>query len=146
MRRREDTRRPMEPVLPHTFEHRVNYSETDQMGFVYYANYLVWFEIGRTEALRAMGLPYRTLEEKGYFLPVVRAEIDYHEPARYDDMIVIKSDIAEVRKSRVTFSNEIINKHTGKILAEGRVVLACLDGSRKPVRLPKEIGAARVKA
>ena len=91
----------------YTIEHRVTYKETDQMGFVYYSNYLVWFEMARTELLRANGANYKRLEEKGFFLPVAEAQCRYRVPLKYDDLIAIKVVLTEKKRSRMTFEYEI---------------------------------------
>ena len=101
--------------MPVTTQVRVRYAETDHMGIVYYANYLVWFEIGRVEVLRALGLSYRKLEiEDGCILPVVEANCRYRAPARYDDEILIESRPALLRGSVLKFAYRIL-----RVLPEG---------------------------
>jgi acyl-CoA thioester hydrolase len=112
----------------------VTYSETDQMGFVYYANYFVYFEIGRTELIRASGLPYRELEEMGYFLPVIESSCRYLGPARYDDLLTIRTRVTEFKGLKLKFGYEIIRD--GKTLAEGMTLHAFMDKSGRPKRLP----------
>jgi acyl-CoA thioester hydrolase len=119
------------------FPHRVTYSETDQMGFVYYANYFVFFEIGRTELIRASGLPYRVLEEMGFFLPVIEASCRYLGPARYDDLLTIRSWVTEFKGLKLKFSYEIMRD--GEKLAEGMTLHAFMDGSGKPKKLSPAI-------
>jgi len=98
---------------------RVTYRDTDQMGFVYYANYFVWFEIGRTELLRQTGHAYKDFEDLGYVLPVVRAECQYKKSARYDDLIRIRTKVAELSGASISFHYEIVRDRTGELLAEG---------------------------
>ncbi|WP_230632814.1 acyl-CoA thioesterase [Paenibacillus athensensis] len=86
---------------------RVRYEETDQMGVVYHANYLIWFEIGRTELIRQIGYPYHRLEEQGMLLPVVEAELKYKRPARYDDVISIYTRIETLKGIRIGMAYEI---------------------------------------
>ncbi|HVU44949.1 MAG TPA: thioesterase family protein [Terracidiphilus sp.] len=127
---------------------RVRYAETDQMGIVYYANYLVWFEIGRVEVLRTLGLAYRDLEvEHGCILPVVEATCRYRAPARYDDEILIETRPALLRGSVLKFAYKIWRnaEHEGKereLLAEGETVHVVCDPqlNRKP--LPEQHAAA----
>lgn len=127
---------------------RVRYAETDQMGIVYYANYLVWFEIGRVEVLRTLGLAYRDLEvEHGCILPVVEATCRYRAPARYDDEILIETRPALLRGSVLKFAYKIWRnaEPEGKereLLAEGETVHVVCDPqlNRKP--LPEQHAAA----
>ncbi len=115
--------------------YRVSYGDTDQMGVVYYANYLELFERGRTEMLRSAGLTYRDFEQAGYLLPVHEAHCRYHRPAHYDDLLTIRSWIREMRGVRFTVACEILRGD--ELLAEGYVTLACLDADRRPVRVPE---------
>ncbi|HOX07031.1 MAG TPA: thioesterase family protein [Planctomycetota bacterium] len=119
---------------------RVRYVETDQMGFAYYGNYAAWFEVGRVEFLRERGLAYRDVEAGGRLLAVRELSVQYLSPARYDDLITVRTRVAECGKSRVTFENEILRE--GRVLATGRVVLACLDRSGRPTRLGAELEKA----
>lgn len=115
------------------FQHRVTYSETDQMGFVYYANYLVYFEIGRTELCRASGLPYRELEEMGYFLPVIEASCRYNAPARYDDILTIRTRVVLFKGLRLNFGYEITKD--GLSIADGMTLHAFMDDRGRPKKL-----------
>ncbi len=117
--------------------HRVTYSETDQMGFAYYANYLVWFEMGRTELIRASGLAYRELEEMGLLLPVIEASCRYVRPARYDDLLTIRTKISEFKGIRLAFSYEVLRDE--ELLAEGMTRHAFMDKNGRPVKLPKDV-------
>jgi acyl-CoA thioester hydrolase len=118
---------------------RVRYAETDQMGIVYYANYLVWFEVGRTDLLRLTGWSYREMEADGYALPVVEAHCEYRQPARYDDELEIVTTGAIVSLVRVKFDYQVVRAHDGATLASGHTVHASLDTSGKPRRLPDRI-------
>ncbi len=115
---------------------RVRYADTDQMGVVYYANYLVWFEIGRTEWLRQAGTTYRALEESGIILPVIDVRCEYRQPARYDDEIEIRTRGTLVSGVRVRFDYEIARRETGAVAACGYTVHASVDASGRPRRLP----------
>ena len=126
---------------PHVSELRVRYSETDQMGVVYHAEYLVWCEVGRTDFIRAQGLPYAELERRGTVLAVAEATIRYHAPARYDDLIRIETRLSEVRSRAITFDYLIRNGQTGARLATARTLLVSLDPSGKPAPLPPEVRA-----
>jgi len=123
----------------HDHPHRVTYAETDRMGFAYYGNYLTWFEIGRTELIRASGMAYCELEEKGYMLPVTEASCRYHAPAKYDDLVTIRTTLAEFKGIRMTFTYEIVLD--GKVLAEGETKHAFTDRDGKPVKVGRDIRA-----
>jgi len=118
---------------------RVRYAETDQMAFVYYGNYPQYFEVGRVEALRTLGLSYKEMEAEGVMLPVLKLEIKYIAPAKYDDLLQIKTRIAEIPKSRITFEHEIFNE-AGDLLTIGKVELVFVNiKSGKPCRAPHSI-------
>ena len=126
---------------------RVRYAETDQMGIVYYANYLVWFEIGRVEVLRTLGLSYRMLEvDHQCILPVVEAKCRYRSPARYDDRILIETRPAMLRGPVLKFAYRILRKaaegQEPTLLAEGETIHVVCDDqlNRKP--LPETYAAA----
>lgn len=123
----------------HECRTRVRYGETDQMGVVYHGNYLVYFEMGRTEFLRSYGLAYRALEERGIFLAVTRAELRFRASARYDDPLLIRTRILGHGPARVHFGYEVFHEATGMKLAEGSTELACLDESKRPRKLPAEL-------
>jgi acyl-CoA thioester hydrolase len=133
--------------MPVTTEVRVRYAETDQMGIVYYANYLVWFEIGRVELLRALGLTYNQLEiEHQCILPVIEATCRYRAPARYDDEIVIETNPSMLRGSVLKFAYQVWRKATDaeerKLLAEGETVHVVCDGQLNKKPLPEHYEAA----
>tara|TARA_R110002050_G_scaffold180202_3_gene313813 strand:- start:3699 stop:4118 length:420 start_codon:yes stop_codon:yes gene_type:complete len=118
---------------------RVRYAETDQMSVVYYGNYPQYFEVARVEALRALGLSYKKMEEEGVMLPVLKLEVKYIAPARYDDLLRIKTCIAEIPKTRIAFEHEIYNED-GKLLTLGKVELVFVDiKSGKPCRAPHSL-------
>jgi len=118
---------------------RVLYGDTDQMGVVYYANYLRYFEAGRGEFLRAHGNNYRQVERMGYRLPVVEAQVHYERPAQYDDVLTIETTIAEARVASVRFVYRVAR---GKEqIATGETRHACLNLQGRPTRLPPELGA-----
>jgi acyl-CoA thioester hydrolase len=99
---------------------RVRYAETDKMGIVYYANYLVWFEIGRTEYCRARGFAYRDMEEEdGAYLVVAESYCRYKAPAFYDDELLVRTHITELRRRSLRFSYEIVRVSDGQVIAEG---------------------------
>lgn len=117
---------------------RVRYAETDQMGIVYYGIYTQYFEVGRVEALRELGLSYRAMEEAGTMLPVTRVEIKYHRSARYDDLLTIRSTIAELPGVRIAFDHEVLNE-AGQLLTTGRVELVFVDSNTmRPKRAPAD--------
>ncbi|UUZ80572.1 acyl-CoA thioesterase [Paenibacillus sp. P26] len=119
-----------------THEIRVRYQETDQMGVVYHANYLNWFEIGRTEMIRRMGMPYRTLEAKGLLLPVTEAELKFHQPARYDDLVTVYTRVEERSPLRLGFAYEI--KRGEELLVSGGTRHVWLNRDWRPVRIDRE--------
>ncbi|MBE3578495.1 MAG: acyl-CoA thioesterase [Caldanaerobacter subterraneus] len=118
-------------------EIRVRYGETDKMGIVYYANYLHWFEIGRTEFFRSLGMTYRDLEERDIMLPVIEAHCKYFSSAFYDDLIIIRTRLEFVTGTRIKFLYEVIRKEDGKLLAQGYTEHPFTDSTRKPINLKK---------
>jgi acyl-CoA thioester hydrolase len=115
---------------------RVRYAETDQMGVAYYANYLVWFEVGRTDWLRASGGSYRALEHDGLGLPVIEAQCIYKQPARYDDELEIRTRGRLVSPARLAFEYEIVRSGDSALVATGQTVHAAVDRHGRPRRLP----------
>jgi acyl-CoA thioester hydrolase len=115
---------------------RVRYAETDTMGVVYYANYFVWFEVGRTDLLRDSGWSYREMELEGFSLPVIEAHCEYRLAAKYDDQIEIRTRGSLVSPVRVRFDYDIARLQDQATLACGHTVHATLDRSGKPCRLP----------
>jgi len=115
---------------------RVRYAETDNMGVVYYANYLVWFEVGRTDLLRHAGWSYREMEQEGFSLPVIEAHCAYSQPARYDDNVEVRTSGALVSPVRLRFDYEVARAVDGVVLAQGHTVHASLGRDGRPCRLP----------
>jgi len=124
--------------MTHATELRVRYAETDRMGIVYYANYLVWCEVGRVEFMRALGGNYADLEAQGYGLAVAEATVRYLAPARFDDLVRIETSLVQVRSRAVTFDYVISNVETGLRLATAHTVLVSIDSTGRPVALPPE--------
>lgn len=118
---------------------RVRYAETDRMGVVYYANYLVWFEVARADLLRTLGWTYREMEESGVSLPVIEARCEYRAPARYDDEIVIHTEGWLRSPVRMEFAYRISRKADGVVSAEGMTMHAALGNDGRPRRLPARI-------
>jgi acyl-CoA thioester hydrolase len=121
-------------MTEHTTEIRVRYAETDAMGFLHHSNYLTYFEIGRTELLRAQGGDYRKMEAGGLFLVVAKAECKYRRPARYDDLLVLKTTLSRVGPVKLEHDYEITRD--GEVLANGHTVLGCVDAAGKICRIP----------
>ncbi len=120
-----------------TTEVRVRYAETDQMGMVCYANYLIWFEVGRAEFCRQRGLVYRDFERQNQaYLAVAQAECRYHTPARYDDVLEIRTRIGEFRKRTVRFQYEIVRKEPETLVASGSTLHVVLDAQSRPRSFP----------
>ncbi len=117
---------------------RVRYSETDQMGIVYHAHYLVWFEIGRTEWCRAAGIPYAEMERAGLFIPVTRVEASFRRRSSYDDAIRIDSRMAELSGRGCAFAYEVRGEG-GDLVADGSTRHVFTDPSGRPRRAPAEI-------
>ncbi len=118
-------------------EVRGRYAETDQMGVVYYANYLAWFEVGRTELCRKMGVNYRDLEKQTQsYLVVAEAECRYHSPARYDDLLIIRTCVESLRKRTLSFLYQIRRSPEGSVIASGRTVHVVVDKNGRPITLP----------
>jgi acyl-CoA thioester hydrolase len=119
----------------------VRYAETDTMGVVYYANYFVWFEVGRTDLLRDSGWTYREMEREGFSLPVIEARCEYRQPARYDDDLEIQTTGVLLSPVRVRFDYHVVRQQDAAVLAAGHTVHASLDPSGRPVRLPDRVRA-----
>jgi acyl-CoA thioester hydrolase len=122
-----------------TTELRVRYAETDAMGVVYYANYLVWFELGRTDWIRARGVTYREFEEQGILLPVVQVSCAYKSSAHYDDLVCIATTVTELTRTRVTFGYRVIRQapEPAMLLAEGRTEHVFLTRAGRLTRLDR---------
>lgn len=114
---------------------RVRYAETDRMGLLHHANYLVYFEQGRTELLRAQGLAYRDLEDQGYLLVLTRVQVRYRSPARYDDLVTLRTTLVRTTHVKIEHRYELLRD--GELLAEGETTLACIDREGKVQALPQ---------
>lgn len=127
-------------------ELRVRYAETDQMGVVYHANYLVWCEIGRTDFIRAIGTPYAQLERDGVVLAVSDASLRFHASARYDDPIRVLTKLDVVRSRAMTFSYRVVHAERGALLATAKTSLISLSAEGRPVALPPHVRAVLASA
>ena len=119
------------------YEYRVRYGDTDKLGISYYANYLAWFEAARTEYFRALGFPYTECEKQGYFLPVVEAGIKYRGTSTYDDLVIVRTSVAEIGGSSIRFEYQVFESTRTKILTTGFTTHVFVDKSMKPVRVPE---------
>ena len=117
--------------------YRVIYGDTDQMGVVYYANYLRWFEKGRSEFLRQIGLPYSIIEQQGFNFPVVEVACRYAQSARYDDVIRIETELVALGRASISFDYRISRDADNCPLASGSTKHACLDRAGRVSRMPK---------
>ena len=120
-------------------EHRVNYSETDQMGFVYHANYLVWLDMARTEHLRHTGVTYKVMEEQGVYLAVTDVHIRYRQPARYDDLVRIRCWVRDLASRRVIFGYAVERAATDELLATAETALIALNRRHALARIPEHV-------
>ena len=122
---------------------RVRYAETDQMGIVYHANYLVWMEVGRVEFCRASGIRYRDLErEDGILLAVVEANCRYLAPALYDEEVIVRTWIAQAHPRMLRFAYEMLDAATSAVLATGETKHVFCDRHRRPMKLPEKFRPA----
>ena len=119
--------------------HRVNYSETDQMGFVYHANYLVWLDMARTEHLRERGVSYKELEAAGIYLAVTDVRVRYRQPARYDDLVRVRCWVRDLASRRVIFGYAVERADTGELLATAETSLIALDQRHTLSRIPEHV-------
>lgn len=118
----------------HEIDIRVRYAETDRMGFLHHANFIVYFEQGRTELLRARGVSYRDIEDAGFFLVVVDLQCRFKKPARYDDLLRLRTTVERVTHVKIIHKYEVFRD--GLIVAEGQSTLACVDRDGRPQALP----------
>jgi acyl-CoA thioester hydrolase len=126
---------------------RVRYAETDQMGVVYHSNYIIWFEVGRVEMLRSLGFTYREMEKQdGTHIAVVEARCRFKAPALYDDSIVVRTRLLNVRDSLLHFGYEILRETDGTLLAEGETVHLVVDAEFKRMALPEKYREKFLKA
>ncbi len=118
---------------------RVRYAETDQMGVVYYGNYATYFEVARVEALREMGVSYKSMEEDGIMLPVLEQYMKYIRPAKYDDILTIKTYLKELPSARIRFEYEVFNEE-GTLLTIANTALVFVDATTmKPCQAPRKL-------
>lgn len=122
--------------------YRVIYGDTDKMGVVYYANYLRWFELGRSELLRRAGIPYSDIERRGVHFPVAEATCRYFNSARYDDLVTIETRLTAVRRASLTFTYRITDDTGGTLLASGSTKHACVDHRGHIVKIDTEVAGA----
>ena len=121
----------------HEISIRVRYAETDRMGLLHHANYFVYFEMGRTEALRARGFSYREIEDAGHFLVIVDIGCKFKRPAYYDDLLTLRTIVERVTHVKIVHRYEVLRD--GLLLAEGHSTLACVDREGKPQALPESL-------
>ena len=114
---------------------RVRYAETDRMGLLHHANYLVYFEQARTELLRSLNLTYRDMEDQGFLLVVTKVEVQFRRPAKYDDLLTIRTTVVKTTMVRIDHKYEV--SCDGQLLAEGSSTLACVDRTGRPQVLPE---------
>jgi len=114
---------------------RVRYAETDRMGLLHHANYLIYFEQARIELLRTLGASYKDLEDQGYLLVLTRVEVRYRRPARYDDLLTIRTIVERTTMVKIEHRYEVYGD--GQLLAEGSSTLACVDRQGRPQALPE---------
>ena len=133
-------------MFNHSTTCRVIYGDTDNMGQAYYGNYFRWFEIGRSEMFRSLGLAYKTVEDKGIFLPVSEAYCKYSTPAKYDDMLMIETSLDTKIKAGIKFDYKIYREDGKRLLAKGYTKHPCLNREGKVVRPPEFIKEIIAKA
>ena len=125
---------------------RVRYAETDQMGVVYHSNFVIWMEVGRVELLRSLGFTYREMEQDGYHLPVAEIKCRYKAPARYDDLIRIRTKIVNLRGYVIHFFYEILRDEDSTLLAEGESVHIVVGSDMQKSALPEKYMAPFIRA
>jgi acyl-CoA thioester hydrolase len=127
------------PIPPTDVEFRVRYAETDQMGVVYHANYLVWCEIGRTDFIRRRGMSYAEMEQAGTRLAVSDLHARFHGAARYEELIRVRTTLADLQSRLIVFDYLITNAETGQRLVTARTSLISIDAGGRPRALPEKI-------
>ena len=123
--------------LSHEISFRVRYAETDRMGLLHHANYIVYFEMGRTELLRQRGISYRDIEDSGHLLVVIEVGCKFKRPAYYDDLLTLRTTVERVTHVKIVHRYEVLRD--GVLLAEGHSTLACVDREGKPQALPETL-------
>jgi acyl-CoA thioester hydrolase len=124
-------------IQEHSTEFRVRYSETDAMGFLHHANFLSYFEVGRTELFRAQGGNYRRMEEMGLYFVVAKIEVRYRRPARYDDVLTLQTSIARLTPAKLEHAYRLLRGD--ELLAEAQSVLACVNVQGEVQRIPEDL-------
>lgn len=124
---------------------RVRYGESDRMGYAYYGNYPLYYEVGRTEMLRNLGLTYKEMEDNGIILPVINLQCNYYAAAFYDDLLTVKTYLKELPSVRIKFDYEIYNEK-GEKLNDGETTLVFTDAKTRKPRRPPEYFIKKVKA
>ena len=122
----------------HAVRLRVRYTEVDAMGYLHHSRYLQYFEIGRVELLRHHGVAYADLERRGVFFVVVKAEVSYKRPARYDDEVDLTT--TETRRTHVKIEHSYALRHAGQLLATGSTAIACVGRDGRPMKIPEDLG------
>lgn len=130
---------PLMPSFSHAIELRVRYGDTDQMGTFQNARALDWFECGRTETLRAAGLEYASMEQRGVYLPVIEANLKYLARAKYDDRLQVRTAVSLHGRASLRFDMAVTNLTTDRRIVEGYTLHAVVDAQGKPMRWPEEI-------
>lgn len=126
-------------MLRHEIKFRVRYGETDQMGYVYYGNYAEYFEMGRVEWLRNLGVSYKSMEESGVMLPVVNLNINYIKPAKYDDLLILKTTLLQKPTAKIEFDFQLFNEEK-ELLTKGYTSLVFIDMKKnRPTKAPEYI-------
>jgi acyl-CoA thioester hydrolase len=128
-------------TVEHEITVRVRYADTDTMKVVYYANYFVWFESGRIELLRSRGIVYRDIEKMEIFMPVVEAKATYKAPARFDDQLLIRTRVTEMKRSSMTFENEVYRLPDMELLCTGHTVHVAVGKDGKAMPIPEALRA-----
>ena len=126
-------------MFSHQTTLRVRYAETDKMGYVYYGTYAQYFEVGRVEALRSLGMSYRRMEEEGVMLPVHDMQVNFHKPAFYDDLLTVRTSILELPSVRIRFAYAVFNEK-GDLITEAATTLVFIDrATNRPCRAPTDL-------
>ncbi len=124
-------------INQHTIEIRVRYNETDAMGFLHHSNYLSYFEVGRTELFRAQGGSYRRMEELGLYFVVAKIEVRYRRPARYDDMLTLKTEIIRITPAKLEHHYCLMRE--SHVLTEADSIIACVNRAGEVQRIPEDL-------
>jgi len=125
--------------IHNTTKTRVIFADTDAMGIVYHTNYIKWFEMGRNELMRQLGLPYTNISKLGFDLPVIKVACDYLLAAKYDQLLIIETEFAYIKRASVKFNYNIWDEHKTNHLAEGYTIHACTNSEGKVRRIPQAI-------